>query len=111
MAPRAPPVGIYASVVTSGIELDSDLIAGLAVSNSDFFLHNLVAGSHGVIAAAANFTPKIHVKLLQLCDEGKLAKAQELQTKLSQADWVLVQLNVAQLKAALDGQIIGYKGG
>ncbi|WQF81917.1 Putative aldolase-type TIM barrel [Colletotrichum destructivum] len=131
--------------VTSGIDLDSDLIAGLAASNanivgckltcgnlgklhrvahderipkpfaafagkSDFFLHGLVAGSHGVIAAAANFTPKVHVKLLQLYDEGKLAEAQELQTKLSQADWVLVQLGVAGLKAALD-RYFGYGGG
>ncbi|GKT87221.1 dihydrodipicolinate synthase [Colletotrichum tofieldiae] len=131
--------------VTSGIDLDSDLIAALAASNpkivgckltcgnlgklhrvahdekipkpfaafagkSDFFLHGLVAGSNGVIAAAANFTPKVHVKLLQLYDEGKLKEAQELQTKLSQADWVLVQLGVAGLKAALD-RYFGYGGG
>ncbi|KAK6225851.1 hypothetical protein QIS74_01898 [Colletotrichum tabaci] len=140
------PVLLYNfPAVTSGIDLDSDLIAGLAASNanivgckltcgnlgklhrvahderipkpfaafagkSDFFLHGLVAGSHGVIAAAANFTPKVHVKLLQLYDEGKLAEAQELQTKLSQADWVLVQLGVAGLKAALD-RYFGYGGG
>ncbi|KAK2735407.1 hypothetical protein CKAH01_01788 [Colletotrichum kahawae] len=131
--------------VTSGIDLDSDLIATLAASNdkivgckltcgnlgklhrvahdakipqpfaafagkSDFFLHGLVAGSNGVIAAAANFVPKVHLRLLELYDAGDLKAAQELQTKLSQADWVLVQLGVAGLKAALD-RYFGYGGG
>ncbi|KAF3802428.1 putative 4-hydroxy-2-oxoglutarate aldolase [Colletotrichum gloeosporioides] len=131
--------------VTSGIDLDSDLIAALAASNdkivgckltcgnlgklhrvahdakipqpfaafagkSDFFLHGLVAGSNGVIAAAANFVPKVHLRLLELYDAGELKQAQELQTKLSQADWVLVQLGVAGLKAALD-RYFGYGGG
>ncbi|KAJ0386259.1 hypothetical protein COL922a_004781 [Colletotrichum nupharicola] len=107
--------------VTSGIDLDSDLIAALAASNdkipfaafagkSDFFLHGLVAGSNGVIAAAANFVPKVHLRLLELYDAGELKQAQELQTRLSQADWVLVQLGVAGLKAALD-RYFGYGGG
>lgn len=77
---------------------------------SDFFLHGLVGGSNGVIAAAANFVPKVHVQLLNLYDEGKLAEAQELQTYLSEADWVLVGLGVAGLKAAID-RYFGYGGG
>jgi len=77
---------------------------------SDFFLHGLVAGSHGVIAAAANLVPKVHVKLLEYFDEGKLKEAQELQTKLSNADWTLVQLGVAGLKGALD-RYYGYGRG
>jgi 4-hydroxy-2-oxoglutarate aldolase len=77
---------------------------------SDFFLHGLVAGSNGVIAAAANMFPKVHVKLLAYFDEGDLKAAQELQTKLSDADWVLVQLGVAGLKAALD-RYYSYGGG
>lgn len=131
--------------VTSGIDLDSDIIAELSAANanivgckltcgnlgklqrvahdprahqpfaafagkSDFFLHGLVAGSNGVIAAAANLVPGVHVRLLKLYDEGKLAEAQELQTKLSMADWALVQLGVAGLKAALD-RYYGYGGG
>ncbi|KAH7140190.1 hypothetical protein B0J13DRAFT_62349 [Dactylonectria estremocensis] len=131
--------------VTSGIDLDSDVIAELSSSNanivgckltcgnlgklhrvahdertrkpfaafagkSDFFLHGLVAGSNGVIAAAANLAPAVHVRLLKLYDEGKISEAEELQTRLSQADWVLVQLGVAGLKAALD-RYYGYGGG
>lgn len=77
---------------------------------SDFFLHGLVAGSNGVIAAAANLVPKVHVQLLKLYDEGQLKEAQDIQTQLSAADWVLVQLGVAGLKGALD-RYYGYGGG
>lgn len=77
---------------------------------SDFFLHSLVANSHGVIAAAANLLPKVHVELLRYYDEGNLKEAQELQTLLSQADWTLVQLGVAGLKAALQ-RYYGYGAG
>ncbi|EHY55607.1 hypothetical protein HRR86_007480 [Exophiala dermatitidis] len=77
---------------------------------SDFFLHGLVAGSHGVIAAAANFVPKVHLALLAAYDARDYSKAEELQTKLSVADWVLVQLGVAGLKGALH-RYYGYGGG
>lgn len=63
-----------------------------------------------MIAAAVNLVPKVHVKLLQCFDEGKLNEAQELQTKLSDADWILVQLGVVGLKGALD-RCYGYGGG
>ncbi|KAF7561372.1 hypothetical protein G7046_g2770 [Stylonectria norvegica] len=131
--------------VTSGIDLDSDLITSLAVANpnvvgtkltcgnmgklqrlahepkithpfaafagkTDFFLHGLVGGSHGVIAATANLIPKVHVELLRLYDDGKLKEAQELQTRLSRADWALVQLGVAGIKAAID-RYFGYGAG
>ena len=69
-----------------------------------------MAGSAGVIAAVANLVPKIHVELLRRYDAGELSKAQELQTKLSEADWVLVQLGVAGLKGALD-RYYGYGSG
>ncbi|KPM41833.1 hypothetical protein AK830_g4733 [Neonectria ditissima] len=145
---KASPIPILLynfPAVTSGIDLDSDLIAEVAASNSnivgckftcgnlgklhrvthdsritkpfaafagkfDFFLHGLVAGSNGVIAAAANLAPAVHVHLLKLYDDGKIKEAQEIQTRLSQADWVLVQLGVAGLKAALD-RYYGYGGG
>lgn len=54
--------------------------------------------------------PKVHVQLLKLYDQGKLKEAQDLQTKLSDADWQLVQLGVAGLKAALQ-RYYGYGGG
>lgn len=131
--------------VTSGIDLDSDLIINLAVANpnivgckltcgnmgklqriansplidrpfaafagkTDFMLHGLIGGSHGVIAATANLVPKVHNVMLRLYDEGKIAEAQALQTRFSRADWALVQLGVAGVKAALD-KYYGYGQG
>ncbi|KAI1455422.1 aldolase [Annulohypoxylon moriforme] len=77
---------------------------------SEFFLHGLVAGSNGLIGAAVNLVPKVHVKLLELYDAGDLAAAQELQTRLSETDWVLVKLGVSGLKAALE-KYYKYGGG
>ncbi|ATY61388.1 Aldolase-type TIM barrel [Cordyceps militaris] len=77
---------------------------------TDFMLHGLVGGSHGVIAAAANLVPKLHTLMLQLYDEGRLQEAQALQTRFSRGDWALVQLGVAGLKAALD-RYYGYGAG
>ncbi|KAI1102513.1 aldolase [Jackrogersella minutella] len=77
---------------------------------SEFFLHGLVGGSHGLIGAAVNFVPKVHVKLLEQYDAGNIAAAQELQTQLSEVDWVLVRLGVSGLKAAL-GKYYNYGGG
>lgn len=131
--------------VTSGIDLDSDLITNLCINNpgvvgikltcgnmgklqrlafhpqlqgkfaafagkTDFMLHGLVGGSHGVIAAAANLFPKCHNEMLRLYDENKIAEAQALQTRFSRADWALVQLGVAGLKASLD-KYYGYGQG
>ncbi|PTB68097.1 aldolase [Trichoderma citrinoviride] len=77
---------------------------------TDFFLHGLVGGSHGVIAATANLLPKAHAHMLRLYDEGRLKEAQELQTRFSRADWALVQLGIAGIKAALQ-KYYGYGGG
>lgn len=77
---------------------------------TDFFLHGLVGGSHGVIAATANLLPKTHGHMLKLYDEGRLREAQELQTRFSRADWALVQLGIAGIKAALQ-KYYGYGGG
>lgn len=77
---------------------------------TDFMLHGLVAGSHGVIAATANLLPRCHVHMLALYDQGRLKEAQELQTQFSRADWVLVRLGVAGMKAALE-RYYRYGGG
>lgn len=76
---------------------------------TDFMLHGLVGGSHGVIAASANLFPRAHIEMLRLYDEGKLKESQELQTRFSRADWALVQLGVAGIKAALQ-HYYGYGG-
>lgn len=77
---------------------------------SDFYLHGLVAGSNGVIAALANLTPKLHVTLLERYKASDLKGAQEIQVLLSEADFCLQGLGVAGVKGALD-RYFGYGNG
>jgi 2-keto-3-deoxy-L-rhamnonate aldolase len=77
---------------------------------SDFFLPALLAGSHGVIAALANVAPKAHVTLLKLYTNGDLKAAQELQVKLSNADWALSKVGVTGVKAVV-AHSFGYGTG
>ena len=74
---------------------------------SDFFLPGLVAGSNGVIAALANVVPKVHVDMLELWKAGKITEAQQLQSKLSHADWTLSKLGVAGVKSVV-AEYFGY---
>lgn len=66
---------------------------------SDFFLPALVAGSNGIIAALANIVPKLHVQVLRYYEKGDLKSAQDLQSKLSHADWALTKVGIAGVKA------------
>jgi 2-keto-3-deoxy-L-rhamnonate aldolase len=77
---------------------------------SDFFLPALVAGSNGIIAALANIVPKLHVQVLRYYEKGDLQAAQELQSKLSHADWALTKVGIAGVKAILS-QHFGYGTG
>ncbi|KAK0495284.1 hypothetical protein EDD18DRAFT_267682 [Armillaria luteobubalina] len=54
---------------------------------TDFFLHSLISGSAGLIGASVNIVPKLHGKLLQLYQEGKIDEATVLQAKMGHADW------------------------
>ncbi|KZF23873.1 aldolase [Xylona heveae TC161] len=74
---------------------------------SDFLLPGLTAGSNGVIAALANVVPKVHVKAIQLYQSGEFEKAQEIQRKLSVADWALLKLGISGVKAA-STKFFGY---
>jgi 4-hydroxy-2-oxoglutarate aldolase len=56
---------------------------------SDVLLPGLLMNSHGMIGALVNLAPKAHVKLMQLFDEGELAKATQIQRILSLADGAL----------------------
>jgi 2-keto-3-deoxy-L-rhamnonate aldolase len=66
---------------------------------ADFLLPGLVAGSRGVISALANIVPKVHVEVVRLYNSGELQKAQEIQAKLSIADWALMKTGVSGVKA------------
>ncbi|CRL17817.1 Aldolase-type TIM barrel [Penicillium camemberti] len=77
---------------------------------SDFFLPALVAGSNGIIAALANIVPKLHVEVLRSYEKGELQAAQELQSKLSHADWALTKVGIAGVKAIVSHHF-GYGTG
>ncbi|KAL4874219.1 aldolase, partial [Aspergillus karnatakaensis] len=93
--------------VTSSLSRNSFSAFG---GKSDFFLPALVAGSTGIIAALANIAPKVHVKLLELYNSGDLKAAQELQAKLSHADWALSKVGVVGVKAVIE-HFFGYGSG
>jgi 2-keto-3-deoxy-L-rhamnonate aldolase len=77
---------------------------------SDFFHPALVAGSNGIIAALANIVPKLHMEVLRYHQKGKLQAAQEIQSKLSHADWALTKVGIAGVKAIVSHHF-GYGTG
>ncbi|KAK7454567.1 hypothetical protein VKT23_011319 [Stygiomarasmius scandens] len=54
---------------------------------SEIFLHGLLSGSAGTIAALVNIIPKVHGHLYKLYSEGKTAEAMDLQGRMGHADW------------------------
>ncbi|KAF8920093.1 hypothetical protein CPB85DRAFT_1211695 [Mucidula mucida] len=59
---------------------------------SDFFIHGLISGSAGAIAALVNIVPGLHGKLWQLFKDGKMEEAMALQAKLGHADWAIQKI-------------------
>lgn len=82
--------------VSSALSTDTFSAFG---GKSDFFLPALVAGSNGIIAALANIVPKLHVEVLRRYERGDLKAAQNLQSKLSHADWALTMVGISGVKA------------
>jgi len=93
--------------VSSALSTDSFSAFG---GKSDFFLPALVAGSNGIIAALANIVPKLHVEVLRRYESGNLKAAQDLQSKLSHADWALTKVGIAGVKAIVSHHF-GYGTG
>jgi 2-keto-3-deoxy-L-rhamnonate aldolase len=82
--------------VSSALSTDTFSAFG---GKSDFVLPALVAGSNGIIAALANIVPKLHVEVLRRYERGDLKAAQDLQSKLSHADWALTKVGISGVKA------------
>ncbi|KAK2685386.1 hypothetical protein QWA68_015119 [Fusarium oxysporum] len=135
VASKSPlPVFIYNFPgVTSGIDVDSDLILELANESSnivgvkltcgnlgklfaafagkaDFLLPGLVVGSNGVISALANVVPRVHVEVIRLYTAGDLEKAKAIQAELSKADWALLKFGISGVKTACE-KWFGYGSG
>lgn len=77
---------------------------------ADFTLQTLVSGGSGIIAGGANVLPRLIVKVWSLWEEGKVAEAVQLQSLLSQGDWVLTKTAIPGTKAAIQ-TYYGYGGG
>jgi len=78
---------------------------------SDVLLPGLLMQSHGLIGALVNLTPKAHVKLVKLFDEGNLKEAVQLQEILSNADASLSAVGgIGGLKMCVS-QYFGYGTG
>ncbi|CAG8172837.1 unnamed protein product [Penicillium salamii] len=68
---------------------------------SDFLLPALVIGAHGAIVGSANVWPVLHATIAEYFKQGKLAEAQQLQTKLSHADDALMRIGAVGVKATM----------
>ncbi|KAJ4480133.1 aldolase [Lentinula aciculospora] len=82
---------------------------------SDVFLHTLLSGGAGTIAALVNLVPKIHTRIYQLFreyQETKNAKVLEeafvLQAKLSAADWGVSKIGGVGGVKAIVAREFGY---
>jgi 4-hydroxy-2-oxoglutarate aldolase len=75
---------------------------------SDFFVHGLLSGSAGTIAATVNILPKIHTKILRLVKDGKITEAMELQAKLGHGDWAVQKIGGIGGVKAIVSQNFGY---
>ncbi|KAF9691065.1 hypothetical protein EKO04_011105 [Ascochyta lentis] len=76
---------------------------------ADFTAQTAASGGSGIIAGGANVIPKTCVKVWNLCAEGKLEEAFELQKKLSKGDWVLTKAAIPGTKSAIQSYF-GYGG-
>ena len=68
---------------------------------SDFLLPALVVGAHGAIVGSANVWPVAHAKAVEYFQNGQLAEARELQTKVSHADDALMRIGAVGVKATM----------
>lgn len=73
----------------------------MLAGKSEFFLHGLVGGSSGVIAALVNLAPKTHVELYKRYQAGDIKGAKAIQDVLCDADGAQAKLGVAGLKVRL----------
>jgi 4-hydroxy-2-oxoglutarate aldolase len=75
---------------------------------SDTFLHGLLAGSAGTIAALVNIVPKLHGELYKLYKDGKIEEAMTLQAALGHGDWAISKLGGIGGVKAVVSRNFGY---
>ncbi|TFK40052.1 hypothetical protein BDQ12DRAFT_711502 [Crucibulum laeve] len=75
---------------------------------SDAYLHGLLAGSAGTIAALVNVVPKLHARVYQLFKEGKTDEAMAIQAKLGHGDWAISKIGGIGGIKAIVSKNFGY---
>lgn len=75
---------------------------------TDTFLHGLLAGSAGAIAALVNICPKLHGELYKLFKAGKIEQAMALQAELGHGDWSISKLGGVGGVKAVVSRNFGY---
>ncbi|HUG20343.1 MAG TPA: dihydrodipicolinate synthase family protein [Planctomycetaceae bacterium] len=78
-------------------------------ANGSVLLTGAAAGANGGCLMLANVFPHECREVVRLVGEKKLAEAQEIQTKLVEADWQILSRGAAGIKAALN--LLGYETG
>ncbi|KAF8807074.1 dihydrodipicolinate synthetase [Phlegmacium glaucopus] len=69
---------------------------------TDTYLHGLLAGSAGTIAALVNLLPKLHRRLYELYQKGHIEEAMALQARLGHGDWAASKIGgIAGIKAII----------
>ena len=113
----------------AGVDMDSDTMSAIAAHPNvqgakltcastgkgflatggfaDIVVQCHAVGGSGVIAGTGNIVPKLCAKVWDLCAEGQVDKARELQKVLGKADWALSKGGVGGTKAALQ-EVFGY---
>ncbi|KAF9234129.1 hypothetical protein BU15DRAFT_79381 [Melanogaster broomeanus] len=75
---------------------------------SEVLLQGLLSGSAGAIAALPNIVPKLHMKLYELYQAGKIDEAMKLQGLLGQGDFATKKLGGIGAIKALASKHFGY---
>ncbi|KAI9672736.1 MAG: hypothetical protein M1831_000171 [Alyxoria varia] len=98
------------AAATNAISFKSSGSGFLATGGlGDMIVQSMVSGGSGVVAGSANVLPKVCVRVWNLCVQGKIQEAMELQKWLADADWVLTKSGISGTKAALH-TYYGYGG-
>lgn len=80
----------------------SSLEFAVFAGRTDTYLHGLLAGSAGTIAALVNLFPKVHRQLYELYQERNIEAAMALQAMLGHGDWAVSKVGgIGGLKAVI----------
>jgi dihydrodipicolinate synthase/N-acetylneuraminate lyase len=78
------------------------------IGNGVLLLPGAAIGANGACLMFGNIAAAETIEMLTLVMNGELAKAQEMQKRLNNADWLVLSRGAAGIKAAMN--LLGYEG-